>query len=183
MVVEDQRHATNQRSTEAAAMIPTFMQAMFVYSDWANGQVLTACAGLNDAQLDEALNIGPGTLRRILIHTYNGELVWLARWKGQMETPWPSEKVATPVGALATAFEVLRADRERWLAGVDDAAVNAVQQYRDSRGALFQAKLGDMLLQGLVHSIHHRAQAVNAIKRVGGPVLEVDYMMRLRQPV
>ncbi|MCE2654211.1 MAG: DinB family protein [Planctomycetaceae bacterium] len=159
------------------------MRSMFSYSDWANGMVLSACASLSDAQLDEAVNMGPGTLRRIVTHTYNGEFVWLARWKGQVETAWPSEKVATPVGALATAFEVLRADRERWLAGLDGAALEREQTYRDSRGSLYRAKLGDMLLQGLVHSIHHRAQAVNAIKRVGGPVLEVDYMMRLREPV
>lgn len=164
-------------------MIPTFMQSMFAYSDWANGVVLSACGPLSDAQLDEAVNIGPGTLRRILIHTYNGEFVWLARWKGQVETAWPSDKVATPVGALATAFEVLRADRERWLEEVAAGALEREQTYRDSRGSLFRAKLGDMLLQGLVHSIHHRAQAVNAIKRVGGPVLEVDYMMHLREPV
>jgi hypothetical protein len=44
-----------------------------------------------------------------------------------------------------------------------------VQNYRDSKGSLFKATLNDMLIQNVMHSTHHRAQIVNAIRRVGQP--------------
>jgi uncharacterized damage-inducible protein DinB len=39
-----------------------------------------------------------------------------------------------------------------------------------------------MIEQYILHSHHHRAQAINAIKRAGGPVVEADYMYVVRQP-
>jgi uncharacterized protein YciI len=57
-----------------------------------------------------------------------------------------------------------------------------VQVYRDSKGSLFQATLGDMLMQGVMHTKHHQAQAVNALKRLGAAWPELDYMYRVRKP-
>ena len=66
---------------------------LFEYSDWANAQVLSAAAGLSDEQLDRPLEIGPGpgTLRRVLMHTWAGEDMWLRRWQGEIEARWPAE--------------------------------------------------------------------------------------------
>jgi uncharacterized damage-inducible protein DinB len=44
------------------------------------------------------------------------------------------------------------------------------------RDSMFTATLQQMLTQSVLHSHHHRAQIVNAIRRVGGTVAEVDYM-------
>ena len=45
-----------------------------------------------------------------------------------------------------------------------------------------QQCFGDMILQGLVHSIHHRAQAVNMLRQLGLGPPEVDYMTSVRLP-
>lgn len=157
---------------------------LFEYSDWANARVLSAAAGLSDEQLDRPLEIGrgPGTLRRVLMHTWAGEDMWLRRWRGEIEAGWPAESECLSVAQLRDRFEATRARREPFIAGLEDAALARVQDYRDSRGSLFRATLGDMLLQGIVHSVHHRAQATNAIRRLGGTAPEMDYMMRLRRP-
>lgn len=152
------------------------------YSDWANAAIVAAAAELPDEPLDRNLEIGPGTLRRIIRHIGDGELVWLSRWKGNVETPWPSQTGRPTVAELGERFVRVAAERDEFIAGVTPEQLQRVQSYRDSRGSLFRATLGDMLLQGIVHSIHHRAQAVNALRRVGGKVVEVDYMMRIREP-
>ncbi|MGD9689351.1 MAG: DinB family protein [Phycisphaerales bacterium] len=162
-------------------MAPEFT-ALFAYSDASNSRVLDAAAALSDAALDTPLDIGPGCLRRILLHLYNGEYVWLARWSGEIETRWPSESEPAPVAAIAQRFREVWSRRDQFLSTLAPAAIDRAQTYRDSKGSLFRASLRDMLLQGLVHSIHHRAQAVNALRRLGGPIVELDYMMRLRQP-
>lgn len=157
---------------------------LFEYSDWANAQVLSAAAGLSDEQLDRPLEIGPGpgTLRRVLMHTWAGEDMWLRRWQGEIEAKWPAESERLSVAQLRDRFEATRARRGPFIAGLEDAAVARVQDYRDSRGSLFRATLADMLMQGILHSVHHRAQATNAIRRLGGAAPEMDYMMHFRQP-
>ena len=154
------------------------------YSDWANAQVLAAAALLSDEQLDRGLEIGPGTgsLRRVLTHTWAGEDMWLRRWRGEHETKWPNESEKISVATLQERFGKTRGEREKFIAALRDEALGHEQDYRDSKGSLFRATLGNMLLQGIVHSIHHRAQATNAIRRLGGNAPEMDYMMRIRQP-
>jgi uncharacterized damage-inducible protein DinB len=158
------------------------LQRLFEYSDWANQAVLSAADRLGDAALDREIDIGPtpGSLRRILIHTYNGELVWLQRWQKQLP-PWPPERVQMPVGEIRKGFEQVARDRQAFISGLDGVRLGQVQQYRDSKGSMFEATLLDMILQGLTHSTHHRAQAANAIRRLGGEAPELDYMTRVRK--
>lgn len=158
------------------------LRHLFAYSDWGNRLVLDGASALSDEQLDRPLEIGPGSLRKILLHTYNGELMWLSRWKQEPARPWPAENVLTPVRELASSYQRVSEERERFFDGLDPAKLSVEQTYRDSKGSPFRALLGEMINQALVHSIHHRAQGVNAIRRVGGPSLELDYMMRIRQP-
>jgi uncharacterized damage-inducible protein DinB len=80
-------------------------------------------------------------------------------------------------------MELVWGNRDRFLDRVDDVRLAADQVYRDSKGSLFRATLHEMMLQGINHSVHHRAQAVNMIRRLGGPIVEVDFMYWRRQPV
>jgi uncharacterized damage-inducible protein DinB len=161
----------------------TPFRELFEYSDQMNRLVLNRAAALPDDALDRPLDLGPGTLRRILIHTHNGELVWLRRWQGQIETKWPGESAMLSPEEVLKALELIWPERDAFLASLDPGRLDAEQPYRDSRGTLFRATLRRMLLQGIVHSIHHRAQAVNAIRRLGGAAPEVDFIMSVRQPV
>lgn len=159
---------------------------LFSYSDWANATVAESASVLSDAQLDVPLDIGPqpGSLRRILRHIVVAETVWLNRWQGKVETPWMNETgVRMTVGEVAASFERLSVDREMFFDELDERRLVEIKNYRDSKGTLFMATLRDMLLQGIVHSAHHRAQAVNAIRRVGGQAPEIDLMHHVRIPV
>jgi uncharacterized damage-inducible protein DinB len=158
------------------------IQAFLNYSDWANDQILRAAAVLPDAQLDQSFDMGRGSLRKTLVHVWAGEHVWVQRWQGRTETPWPDEEERVGVAALAERFEPVVRQRNAFLATVHDAALSRVVTYRDSKGSLFQAALGDMMMQMIVHSIHHRAQAVNMLRRVGAAAPELDYMMWVRKP-
>jgi len=152
------------------------------HNDWANRRQIECAAGLTTEALDRPISMGVGSLRRTLLHIYNGEHVWLQRWKEQMPA-WPSETDAVSLPQLSERFEVHYRDRDGWLATPDAARLERIQQYRDSRGGLYRATLGDMIFQGLHHSIHHRAQAVNMLRQVGGEVPEVDFMVWARRPV
>ena len=155
---------------------------MMHYSDWANGQLMAAATPLSDEQLDRPMEIGLGSLRAILKHIHNGESVWLARWQGRGQTPWPSYDERPDMATLAGRFRQTVADRDAFLKTLTAADFERSVTYRDSKGSLFTATLGDMILQGINHSVHHRAQAVNVLRRVGAGLVELDYMVFMRKP-
>ena len=152
------------------------------YSNWANSEILRHSEKLTDAQLDQPFDMGLGCLRRTLIHIHAGEHVWLQRWQGRTETPWPNELVKTPVAEIAAHFARTYEERATFLSKVTDGDLKNPITYRDSKGSLFKATLGDMIMQAILHSTHHRAQAVNMLRRAAGAAFELDYMMSVRKP-
>ncbi len=153
------------------------------YNDWADRQILVACEGLSDEQLDRVFDIGRGSLRRLLLHILAGESVWVKRWQGNAETPWPNEDEPASVGMIASRFAETVRDRSLYLGTIDPPQLDRTVIYRDSKGSLFMATLGDMMIQMCLHSVHHRAQAVNVLRRLGATPPELDYMMWIRRPV
>lgn len=158
---------------------PNPLTNLFAYSDWANAHLCALASPLSDQQLDQDLQLGPGSLRRILQHIDDAEAVWLQRWTGAGETPWPKFEPRPPQ-EIAARLASTAAAREDFLATLDPARLAARQGYRDSKGARYTATLLDMLLQGVTHSTHHRAQAANAFRRLGLPAPELDYMYHVR---
>jgi len=158
------------------------IRTLFNYSDRANGQLIEASSRLTDDQLDRAFPMGRGSLRKTLLHIWAGEHVWLLRWKGQADTPWPDENVPTPVTVIARDLNQTSTGRDVFLDSLDESNLRQLTRYLDSVAGYFQATLTDMILQGLVHSIHHRAQAVNMLRQLGIEPPEVDYMTTVRLP-
>lgn len=157
------------------------LHRMFEYNDWANGELLRAAGPLNETQLDQSFDMGRGSLRRTLLHIYCGELVWLARWQQKTETPWPDEEERVSVAMVAERHAATKMERVAFLDKLSAPEHEREIQYRDSKGQLYRAALGDMILQMLNHSAHHRAQAVNMLRRVNAGLVELDYMYRIRQ--
>lgn len=159
------------------------LRLQLAYSDEMNRRIMIAADALDAASLDRDFDMGLGTLRKTLAHIYVGERVWLERWKANRDTPWPPYETTQTPGHILAESEAVWGDRDRFLMRVDDARLAAMQVYRDSKGSLFEATLHEMMLQGINHSVHHRAQAVNMIRRLGGPIVEIDFMYWRRRPV
>lgn len=116
------------------------------YTDWSNDRLLDAASPMTDEQFDRGMDIGPGTLRKTLLHIYNGEFVWLRRWQGRGggehgETRWPSEKEPVTIDQFRERFAAVRRERAAFLTSLRDqrADLTRVLRYRDSSGNLFTA--------------------------------------------
>lgn len=151
------------------------------YSDWANEQLHRAAGGLADDKLDQPFDMGVGSLRKTLIHIFAGESVWLQRWQGKVEVPWPNEEEKLSVATITERSKATSRQREDFVKTISDAQLAKQVTYRDSKGSLFTATLGDMMLQMCLHSHYHRAQAVNMLRRLGAKPPELDYMMSVRK--
>lgn len=159
------------------------LRALLAVGERSNEELLTAAADLDGAALDQAFEMGRGTLRRTLLHILVGEEVWLERMRGNVEHAWRDDLAPIAISELRTGFERCAVERGRFIDGLNPTDLSRRQRYRDSRGSLFEASLGDMLLQAANHSIHHRAQAANMLRRLGVVAADMDYMMHVRKPV
>lgn len=159
----------------------TTLLELLRYGDRANEIVMTEVCGLSATQLDRPLDLGMGSVRKIASHLLAGEVTWLARLGGNVEAKWPAKPIPEDPAAMLEMFRAEATARKALIIGPAD--LDRRQQYRDSRGSLFEASLQDMLIQMVVHATHHRAQLVNAIRRVGGDPLEVDYMQMVRRAI
>ena len=153
------------------------------YSDAMNGRLFDAAGKLDADKLDQPFDMGMGTLRKTLRHICVGEKVWLERWKNNGDTPWPPYESTQTPAEMSRACDFVWRDRDRLLESFRVQDLGNELDYRDSKGSRYRATLHEMILQGLTHSTHHRAQAVNMIRRLGGPVVEVDFMYWSRRPV
>ncbi len=156
---------------------------LFRYGQQMNLELLRVAGGLTAEQLDRPLDIGMGSVRRILAHVLHGEATWLARFTGHAEAPWPAAEPDISPEQIAARLAEVALQRSTFLDALDPARLSDRLAYRDSRGSQFTATLQQMLIQTVLHSHHHRAQIVNSIRRVGGHVVEVDYMYSVRQPM
>ena len=156
---------------------------MFQYSDWADGRLLKAAASLSDDRLSASFDMGRGTLRKTLVHLWAGHDVWLARWQGKTDTPWPDEDKPVTIASLREQFLRTHRVRRDFIESLTSAELGRSLTYLDSLGGIFGATLGQMMIQGANHATHHRAQAVNMLRRVDAGLIELDYMMWVRTPM
>jgi uncharacterized damage-inducible protein DinB len=157
-------------------------RSLLRYNDWANEQIERAAAVLSDEQLDRPFEMGMVTLRKTMQHIRDAECVWLKRWQAQGEVPWPADGGSEAILGIGEQLRRNARERDAFLTTVGESELTRVITYRDSKGSRFQAALGDMILQMCVHSTHHRAQAVNMLRRLGASPPELDYMYHVRKP-
>ena len=99
------------------------IRAFLRYDDWANDRVLQAAGPLTDEQLDRSFEMGLGSLRKTLMHILCAEQVWVQRWQGHAETPWPDEKERAAVAAIGERVRETRGVREAFLRNLRDDAL------------------------------------------------------------
>lgn len=151
---------------------------LFAHGDWATDQILTLAEALGDAAIDRPFEMGPGSIRATLHHLWGAERLWLGRWRGEAEPAFPPFDPAMSIQRQRTAFRSVAEQRDALLAASTDRDLHAVVSYRNLRGDPFAQQLGHLMLHVANHGVHHRAQLVNMLRRVGSglPRPGLDYI-------
>src|SRR5262249_47864438 len=100
-----------------AAMIRNY----FAYGDWAKGQLPDLAAPLDAAALDREFGIGPGTIRKTLLHIADAERWWLRNWTSG---PAAFDKLpdSTTVAELRGQWAEVIAGRNRFISSLDETS-------------------------------------------------------------
>jgi uncharacterized damage-inducible protein DinB len=167
-------------SAAATALDIETVRAYYRYADWARDCVHEAAAELDDAALDREFPIGIGTLRKTLLHIRFAEQWWLENWTHGPGRPFPELDETTSIAELVRLFDETARERNTLLEGLDDAGLARTVEAVPRPGVHRAFPLGVTMLQLCCHGTHHRAQALNMLRHVGGDVPWLDIVTMLR---
>ena len=133
------------------------------HDSWTTQQVTLRCRDLDDAQLDRAFDIGPGSVRATLEHIIRNMEVWTdlireqaVRPAGRSSIPELEarlERAAADLAALACEVREREAWDEEWVDVLDDPPRSKTY--------------GGAIAHVITHSMHHRAQLLFMLRALG----------------
>lgn len=135
---------------------------------WTTQQLLLRCRGLTDEQLDREFDLGHRTLRRTLLHVVWNMEAWTDLIAGQPVRPnTADDPVGRSVDGLLRRLEV----------GAAELAAVATRLAREGRlDELWvdyldtpptQKSYGGAIVHVATHGMHHRAQVLYMMRRLG----------------
>ncbi|MCE2883256.1 MAG: DinB family protein [Planctomycetaceae bacterium] len=138
------------------------------HNAWATREVLRACAALDDEAWHRRFEIGPGSLHDTLTHIVGA----MFRWADRIDGPPRAVRPSIEDGSRRTPAELLALLD---LAAADLAASATRARSRGLStmlevtlgGTPYCFSLGAMLMHVATHGVHHRAQCLNMLRRLG----------------
>lgn len=147
----------------------------FRFSDWATRYLHGLAVELSDEELDRGFEMGMGTLRKTLIHIHDAESWWYHYW---IEKPQPNIDLSKAM-TMAELHERIGKSNERrdaFLANCGPDDLLRPMTIEPSPGHKMTFRLGETVMQLPGHGTHHRAQAINMLRRLGVALKDVDYL-------
>ncbi len=177
----------------------TDIETLYAYNRWANQRMFSTLGKLSEEQFTKEIQSSFPSIRETVFHILFAEWIWLKRWKGaspRTDVPdptassaiWnalvppgtpPAEELKT-VAALKSFANSIDQDRQEFLRGVDDAALQATHNFSDLSGNPQSGPLAQLLQHVVNHGSYHRGQVTTLLRQVGGePVgLDMRYFFR-----
>ncbi len=159
-------------------MIPETLLEFHTYNTWAHDRLMTAAEACTDEMLDRPFEMGEGTLRLTLQHMAGAEQVWLDRWRG---IPFQEVELPGTIPAIRDALRKTADERLAWMQAQQDFT-QVFHYVRHWDNQAFSMAFDVSILHILNHGPHHRAQAVNMLKRMDVKTDSLDYIRMRSTP-
>lgn len=141
---------------------------MATYNRWANRRLYAAAAALDAQQYRRDVGIYFQSLHGTLNHLLAADRIWMGRLQGTGEQPRALNAILFE--DLASLSAARAREDERILgfaASLEEAALDAVQEYRTLNGTPQRQPLREILAHLFNHQTHHRGHAHAALTRLG----------------
>jgi uncharacterized damage-inducible protein DinB len=155
---------------------PDTINEYFRYSDFAFERLLSLAESLDVDRLDAPVEMGPGTLRRTLLHIEDAEAWWLKNWLGTPPAGFEQLPHSTSLAELRDRHAATSGVRNGMLGRATSESLEQTVAAMPGRNTHFTFHLGDTMLQLCVHGTHHRAQVINMLRRSGAEPPPLDYI-------
>jgi uncharacterized damage-inducible protein DinB len=143
------------------------LKMLFAHDRWATAKVLDACANhLTPEQFHQRFDIGPGSLRDTLTHILGAMRTWTDTLSATA-TPRPRLESDGQQRTPQQLRELLDECCREFVAEAHRRPLDetVTRRTRDGRTAVMTR--GAVLMQVVTHGMHHRAQCLNMLRRLG----------------
>jgi uncharacterized damage-inducible protein DinB len=178
----------------------TDIQTLYAYNRWANERLFAALEKVGDDRFNMQVQSSFPSLRETMFHILFAEWLWLKRWQGispRASVPDPDASPATwatlspggspPVEELATVTELkdfaasIERERQEFLRGLDERALQAPLKFRDMAGNPYAEPLAQLMQHLVNHGTHHRGQATTMLRQIGAETAALDMLYFYRE--
>jgi uncharacterized damage-inducible protein DinB len=168
---------------EAPAPQPTFdldtIRKYYRYGDWAFHRIASVASVLTDDRLDRRFEMGLGSLRKTLLHIRDAEQSWLDNWTKGSTPGFNQLPENTTVAELRGLFQQTAERRDAFVSELTSDDLQRPIIAQPAPGKKLQFRLGEAILQLCGHGTHHRAQALNMLRRLEAEVPTLDCVVWL----
>ncbi|MFQ5734086.1 MAG: DinB family protein [Planctomycetaceae bacterium] len=138
------------------------VEILLASNHWATRNILDACAGLSDEQFHQRFEMGPGSLHDTLTHIVGAMRGWGDLLAGREIRPRPEGERYSPQ-QLLEMLDAAAADLES--SAKSHPVDELMTRTRDGKSYTFSR--GGVLTHVTTHGMHHRAQCLNMLRRLG----------------
>lgn len=155
------------------------IRTFYGYNTWANARILAAAAGLTDEQFTAPGSASFSSVRDTLVHTMWAQWIWLSRWHGK-PSPSPFDPAEYPdLAAVRVRWAEIDRDTDAFVAGVDDAALEGICRYVNSRNEPMGYPLWQQMLHQVNHGTQHRSEVATILTGYGHSPGLMDFIVYL----
>ena len=141
----------------------TTEERLLRYNAWATRVLLDRCRSLTPEQFHQRFDIGPGSLHDALRHVISAMRRWVDRISDR--------PAGEPIGTAYTPDELLalldRVDRDLGQVLASVARENRFDELMSVEFTSERFTRGTAFVHVFTHGVHHRAQALNMLRRLG----------------
>src|SRR5262249_48959763 len=143
---------------------------------WANRTLLDVAARLGEDAVARQVGqqFSEPTLKRMFLHVYNVDELWLYRWRGVSPTPpkggdvLREAEVAPTLAALGERWGTLEREQAAYLDGLQEGDLTRMIHYRLFSGKEYAQPLALLLHDVTDHGTHHRSEIATMLTMISG---------------
>ena len=153
------------------------LRALYAHHWWANRTLLEVAATLGDdvAAREIGKQFSEPTLKRMFLHIYGVDLLWLSRWRGVSPVGSPADldildeaTVAPTLAALGERWVALERDQASYLDELRASDLERGVRFRLLSGKEYTQPLGLLLHHVTDHGTHHRSEIATMVTMISG---------------
>ena len=158
-------------------MTTDVVRTLYRYSAWATGRILDNASRLRPEELAATSGASFSTVRETLVHIMAAQLIWLSRWQGTSPTSLLDAREFPDVASLRARWDQIERETQRFVAGLTDADLAKVVEYRNTRGERWAYPLWQQVVHQVNHATQHRGEVAAALTELGHSPGDLDLLI------
>lgn len=155
------------------------IRSFYDYNTWANERIMTMATELTTAQFVAAGNASFSSIRNTLVHTMWAQWNWLLRWRGEPNPPHFDPVEYPDAAAVWARWDAIDGETQTFVAGVDEAALDAICRYVNSQNEPMAYPLWQQMLHQVNHGTQHRSEVAVILTEYGHSPGLMDFIVYL----